>query len=265
MSRRTGPAPGAAAARRPAWQPPAPDAPTTGSSTAWLVTFTDLVALLLAFFVMLFAMMTLDRAVWNSLQDGFAVDWVQLDPLPEPPTPIATPVMLPAGRARLGTTPEPTGSKRLAKTTGILLVARFAASAAGVEPTTMTSTLLAITSARSASSLSSRVPGKRVSMSRFFPSVYPSSRIPCRNASSPGSEKQPTMTAWKPWVCARRTASASSGTTSAASHADSIDAGPPARLRTSTSTPADARACRKSARRFTSAPPSTVCSIGLVS
>lgn len=68
------------------WQPPQPDR-VTGGGDAWLVTFTDLVALLLAFFVMLFAMMTLEQDVWESLQEGFAVEWVQLDPLPEPPVP----------------------------------------------------------------------------------------------------------------------------------------------------------------------------------
>jgi len=76
---------GSSSSRR-GWQPPQPDS-VTGSGDAWLVTFTDLVALLLAFFVMLFAMMTLDQDVWESLQEGFAVEWVRLDPLPEPPVP----------------------------------------------------------------------------------------------------------------------------------------------------------------------------------
>jgi len=45
-----------------------------------------------------------------------------------------TPVMLPPGRLRLGTNPGAIGSPPIANTIGMLVVAAFAASAAGVPP-----------------------------------------------------------------------------------------------------------------------------------
>ncbi|MFC4351157.1 flagellar motor protein MotB [Fodinicurvata halophila] len=53
-----------------------------GKSGAWLVTFTDLVALMLAFFVMMFAMMTLDEQNWDALRSNFLG---QLETLKEDP------------------------------------------------------------------------------------------------------------------------------------------------------------------------------------
>ena len=45
---------------------------SSASSSAWLITFTDLVALLLAFFVMLFAMSKVDLRKWQNLTDALA-------------------------------------------------------------------------------------------------------------------------------------------------------------------------------------------------
>jgi len=47
------------------------------------------------------------------------------------------PVMFPPGRARLVTSPAPTGSAAPAKTMGIVLVARCAARAGGTPPVTV--------------------------------------------------------------------------------------------------------------------------------
>ena len=44
----------------------------SASSSAWMITFTDLVALLLAFFVMLFAMSKVDLRKWQNLTDALA-------------------------------------------------------------------------------------------------------------------------------------------------------------------------------------------------
>jgi hypothetical protein len=52
----------------------------------------------------------------------------------------ASPVMFPPGRPRLATSPTPTGSVTPQNTTGIVLVARLAATAPGVEACTITST-----------------------------------------------------------------------------------------------------------------------------
>ena len=52
-----------------------------------------------------------------------------------------SPVMLPAGRARLLTNPNPTGSPMFPITIGIVVVAFCAALVAGAPPATMTSTL----------------------------------------------------------------------------------------------------------------------------
>ena len=60
---------------------------------------------------------------------------------------VVEPVMFPAGRARLGTTPVPTGSVAVGKTTGTVLVAPLTASAAGVVVTMMMSALSRTSSA----------------------------------------------------------------------------------------------------------------------
>jgi chemotaxis protein MotB len=57
-----------------------------GNAQAWMVTFTDLVALMLTFFVMLFAMMTVERQAWNDLTDSLAQHLDRIEP-PAPPRP----------------------------------------------------------------------------------------------------------------------------------------------------------------------------------
>ena len=47
-------------------------APPAGSSTAWMVTFTDLVALMLTFFVLLYSMSRLDVVKWQNLTGSLA-------------------------------------------------------------------------------------------------------------------------------------------------------------------------------------------------
>jgi hypothetical protein len=54
---------------------------------------------------------------------------------------VVSPVILPPGRARLETTPPPTGSIAVGKTIGMVFVALFTARAAGVVITMMMSTL----------------------------------------------------------------------------------------------------------------------------
>jgi chemotaxis protein MotB len=52
-----------------------------GNRQAWMITFTDLVALMLTFFVMLFAMMTIEVANWRNLTESLAT---QLNSVPPP-------------------------------------------------------------------------------------------------------------------------------------------------------------------------------------
>ncbi len=64
--------------------PPLPEAAEAlargkGSRPAWLVTFTDLVALMLTFFVMLFAMMSIEAAAWRSVSDSLAEQLRRID------------------------------------------------------------------------------------------------------------------------------------------------------------------------------------------
>ena len=53
---------------------------------------------------------------------------------------VVTPVRLPPGRLRLATSPASTGSTPIEKTIGIVVVAAFAAGAAGVPVATITAT-----------------------------------------------------------------------------------------------------------------------------
>ena len=91
--------------------------------------------------------------------------------------------MLPPGRARLATNPEPTGSLSNAMTMGIVTVASLAGRVDAGPAVTMTSTLRRTSSAASSGRRSSFPSAYRHSMTMFFPSTYPSSRSPCRNAS----------------------------------------------------------------------------------
>ena len=51
---------------------PPPRAESPASTLTWMITFTDLIALLLAFFVMLFAMSKVDYRKWQNLTDALA-------------------------------------------------------------------------------------------------------------------------------------------------------------------------------------------------
>ena len=65
---------------------------------------------------------------------------------------VVNPVMFPPGRARLATRPLPTGSAANVTTMGMVVVARLAAWAAGVDEVTITSTLSRTSSAAKAGS-----------------------------------------------------------------------------------------------------------------
>ena len=96
---------------------------------------------------------------------------------------VENPVMFPPGRARLATNPFPTGSVSCPMTMGIVAVASLAGRVAAGPPETITSTLRRTSSAASAGTRSSFPSAYRDSMTMFFPSTYPSSRRPWRNAS----------------------------------------------------------------------------------
>src|SRR2546422_2250073 len=96
----------------------------------------------------------------------------------------ASPVMFAPGRAKLAINPLPTGSVTLVMTMGIVLVACWVALAVPYPPAeTMISTLSRTSSAASAGRRSRFPSAYRYSMTMFFPSTYPRSRNPCRNAS----------------------------------------------------------------------------------
>jgi hypothetical protein len=82
-----------------------------------------------------------------------------------------TPMTFPPGRAKLATSPTPTGSATFTNTMGIVGVACLAARAAGAEWATMTSTLSWTNSATSAGYASFRPCDARNSIARFWPSV----------------------------------------------------------------------------------------------
>ena len=93
------------------------------------------------------------------------------------------PVTLPPGRARLGTSLEPSGSFAAANTIGIADVACFAASTA--PPTvTITSTLSRTNSAAISSKRSGCPSAQRYSIATVRPSIQPSSRSRCANAAT---------------------------------------------------------------------------------
>ena len=93
------------------------------------------------------------------------------------------PVMLPPGRARLSTTPMPTGSATAANTIGMADVPCFAARIFAVACVTMTSTLSRTNSAMISGERSKRVSAQRYSIATLRPSTQPSSRRRCTNAA----------------------------------------------------------------------------------
>ncbi len=94
---------------------------------------------------------------------------------------------LPPGRPRLATRPVRSGSTIPTRTTGIDDVAALAARAACVLVTRIMSTFIATSSAARPGKRSSRPSAFRRSMTIFWPSTYPRSRNPVRNASWAGS------------------------------------------------------------------------------
>ena len=95
---------------------------------------------------------------------------------------VVSPVTLPPGRARVATNPRPTGSPPVAMTIGMLVVAFFAARAAGLPAVTTTSTLRRTSSSANVGSRSSWPSTHRTSKATVCPSTYPSSRRRSRNA-----------------------------------------------------------------------------------
>lgn len=59
------------ARRRPKVEPPA--APDNVFGTVWMITFADLLSLLLAFFVLMFAMSSINQGAWKALADSLAL------------------------------------------------------------------------------------------------------------------------------------------------------------------------------------------------
>lgn len=80
--RRSTPAPAPATAPAPASRPAVEpeEAPRRSHSQAWMVTFTDLVALMLTFFVLLFAMSQIEQRQWQALVHSLAQE---LDQIPD--------------------------------------------------------------------------------------------------------------------------------------------------------------------------------------
>ena len=93
------------------------------------------------------------------------------------------PVTFPPGRARLATKPPATGSVLLVNRMGMVVVARLAANAAIVPVTTIRSTLRRTRSAASSGRRLFFPSVNRYSMVIFFPSIQPSLRTSCQNAS----------------------------------------------------------------------------------
>jgi hypothetical protein len=96
----------------------------------------------------------------------------------KPVASVVNPVIFPPGRARLATRPLPTGSATNVATIGMVVVARLAARAAGVDTVTMTSILSRTSSAAKAGSWSSLPAAQRYSTAMFCPSIHPSSCSP---------------------------------------------------------------------------------------
>src|SRR5262245_53836920 len=111
---------------------------------------------------------------------------------------LASPVILPPGRARLLIKPPPTGSVDPAITIGMVLVAPFAANGVGPPATTIRSTFRRTRSAPSSGSRSSFCSANRYSMVMFFPSIHPSLLISCRNASKRTAIPEAVLLSRKP-------------------------------------------------------------------
>ena len=91
---------------------------------------------------------------------------------------------LPPGRARLAMSPSPTGSPTLTMTMGIVPVAFLAATAGGVAACNDDVHLEPDQLGREVGQPVDLPSAHRYSMTMFWPSTHPSSRRPCRNAST---------------------------------------------------------------------------------
>src|SRR5262249_37986861 len=106
---------------------------------------------------------------------AISVDWVD------------SPVTLPPGRARLATTPAPTGSSPNAKTMGMTAVACINVGTASAFET-MTSTLRRTNSAAISAWRSGRPSDQRYSIAMVRPSIHPSSCSRCTKAEVQGRQ-----------------------------------------------------------------------------
>jgi len=125
---------------------------------------------------------------------------------------VASPVMLPPGRARLATRLFPTGSPAVANTIGMVDVACFEAITAGVPDVTMTSTLSRASSAAPSAKRSSSPSAQRYWIVMVRPSIQPSSRSRCTKAATHSLPAERVLWPKNPMVrsfpgCSARTAS----------------------------------------------------------
>ena len=97
-----------------------------------------------------------------------------------------SPVTLPPGRARLLTSPVPSGSPADVMTMGIVAVACLAARGASVPAATITSTLRLTSSAANSGRRSSQFAAYRYSMTTVLRSIQPNWRKPASKAGNPG-------------------------------------------------------------------------------
>src|SRR3954447_8308356 len=97
---------------------------------------------------------------------------------------LVKPVALPPGRARLSTSPAPTGSGTIANTIGMARVARSSGPAAELPDANITSGANPINSSANRRLASTAPPAQRVSIRTLLPSVQPSCFSFCRNAWS---------------------------------------------------------------------------------
>ena len=135
---------------------------------------------------------------------------------------VENPVTLPPGRARLATRPSPTGSPTFVITMGMVVVALLAANTDTPAIATIRSTLRRTRSA--ASSFRRSAPlfsAKRYSKVIFFPSIQPSLRISCRNASKSPAIPEAMLLSRKPMRKTFPVCCASAGTQSAKSKGQS--------------------------------------------
>jgi hypothetical protein len=99
---------------------------------------------------------------------------------------LLSPVTLPPGRLSVWTRPTSTGSSPMTNTIGIVVVAAFAASAAGSVDVTITATRRPMRSAASPGSRSNWPRAHLASIAALLPSTRPASCKPSRNPAKAG-------------------------------------------------------------------------------